>query len=131
MSKLSRRSAITIVLATGAVVVGYVALYTYDSAAIQPWYFADYLIPYSILAGAIFAIPGRTWRVLSIAVFAAWLWRASPIRRGLVPIWPQQVGFYKAGLYVREHPELKPVGAWNAGIDSYAAGGGSQFGWIG
>ena len=48
----------------------------------------------------------------------------SKVHRAAAPKWPQQVGYYEAGLYLHQHPELKPVGAWNAGIDSYAAGGG-------
>ena len=124
MTKSNRRTAITLVAGTGGVVIGYIALYAYDSAAIQPWYFANYLAPFSVLAASAFAIPGKVWRTLSVLVLGVWIWKASPIRRGWTPIWPQQIGFYEAGLYVREHPEVRPVGAWNAGIDSYAAGGG-------
>jgi hypothetical protein len=43
---------------------------------------------------------------------------------GWSPVWPQQVGFYHARIYVRNHPELKPIGAWNAGILNYLAAGG-------
>jgi hypothetical protein len=123
LSKLRRRPAIAIVCAMGGVVIGYIALYAYDGA-VQPWYFADYIVPYSIIAASAFAIPGKAWRAVSTVALAVLLWRASPVRRATTPMWPQQVGFYEAGIFLRQHPELKPVGAWNAGIDSYAAGGG-------
>jgi hypothetical protein len=124
MSRLNRRSAITITWAMGGVALGYIGLYTYDSAAVQAWYFANYLVPYSILAGSALAIPGRVWKALSTIALGVWLWKASPIGRGLSPVWPQQVGFYHAGLYVRNHPELKPIGSWNAGMLNYFAPGG-------
>ena len=123
LSALRRRSAITAFCAMGGVGIAFIALYAYDGA-IQPWYFANYMAPFSVLAGSIFAVRIRAWWALSILVLAVWLYKASPLRRGRTPIWPQQVGFYKAGLYLREHPELKPVAAWNAGISSYMAGGG-------
>jgi len=123
MSTLSSRSAITAFCAMGGVVIGYITLYTYDGA-IQSWYFANYIAPFSVLAASIFAIPIRAWRALSILALAVWLYKVSPLRRSSTPIWPQQAGYYEAGLYLREHPELKPVAAWNAGIASYIAGGG-------
>jgi hypothetical protein len=124
MSRLNHRSTITVTWAMGGVALGYIGLYTYDSAAVQAWYFANYLVPYSILAGSAFAIPGKAWKILSTIALGVWLWKASPIGKGLSPVWPQQVGFYQAGLYVRNHPELKPLGAWNAGMLSYLAPGG-------
>jgi hypothetical protein len=121
IAKRRRRAAITIVGAAAGVILGYIALYTYDSAAVQVWYFANYLVPYSVLAASAFAIPGREWRTLSTAVLAIWIWTASPIRKSWTPIWPQQIGFYQAGIYLRDHPEISPIGAWNAGILSYVA----------
>jgi hypothetical protein len=123
-SRLNDRFTITVTCAMGGVALGYIALYAYDSAAVQAWYFANYLVPYSVLAGSAFAIPGKAWRALSTIALGVWLWEASPISRGWSPVWPQQAGFYQAGLYVRNHPELKPIGAWNAGILSYLAPGG-------
>jgi hypothetical protein len=124
MSKINRRFKITVTCAMGGVALGYICLYTYDSAAVQPWYFANYLVPYSILAGSAFAIPGKVWKALSTIVLGVWLWKASPIGRGLSPVWPRQTAFYHAGLYIRNHPESKPIGAWNAGILNYLAPGG-------
>jgi hypothetical protein len=92
----------------GAVALGYIGLYTFDSAAVQAWYFANYLVPYSILAGSAFAIPGKVWKALSTIALGVWLWKASPFVWGWSPVWPQQVGFYHARIYVRNHPELKP-----------------------
>ena len=121
--RLRRRPAIAIVCAMAVVVIGYIALYGHDGA-VQSWYFASYLVPYSVVAASAFAIPGNAWRAVSTVAFAVVLWRASPVRKAVTPIWPQQIGVYQAGLYLRHHPELKPVGAWNAGIDSYTAEGG-------
>jgi hypothetical protein len=105
------------------VIIGYIVLYSLDGA-VQGWYFANYLVPYSVMAASVFSIPSKTWRIVSTAALAVLVWRASPIRRTATSMWPQQVGYYEAGLYLHQHPELKPVGAWNAGIDSYVAGGG-------
>ena len=118
-----RGTTITIVCAMCGVVVGYMAFYGYDGA-VQPWYFANYLVPYSVLAASIFAIPSKAWQALATVALVLLLWRASPILVAATPKWPQQVGYYEAGRYLHQHPELKPVGAWNAGIDSYFAGGG-------
>jgi hypothetical protein len=123
-SRLHHRFTTTVTFAMSVAALGYIAFYSLDSAAVQAWYFANYLVLYSILAGSAFAIPGRVWRALSTIALGVWLWMASPIGRGLSPVWPQQVGFYQAGLYVRNHPELKPIGAWNAGIVDYLAPGG-------
>jgi hypothetical protein len=123
LSGYRRGPRIAIICAMGGVVVGYMTLYSYDGA-IQPWYFASYLVPYSVIAASAFAIPGKAWRAVSTIALVVLLWRASPILRAAAPKWPQQVGYYEAGLYLHQHPELKPVGAWNAGIDSYFAGGG-------
>jgi hypothetical protein len=122
-SRLSRRRAIALVTAMFGAAIGYGALYCYDGG-VQVWYFASYLVPYSVMAAAVFAIPGKSWRAISTLAFAALLWRGWPVRRVATPIWPQQIGIYAAGIYLRDHPELKPVGAWNAGEESYAAGGG-------
>jgi hypothetical protein len=43
MSRLNYRSTITVTCAMGAVALGYIGLYTFDSAAVQAWYFANYL----------------------------------------------------------------------------------------
>lgn len=123
MSRLNHRFTITVTWAMSGVALGYIGLYTYDSAAVQAWYFANYLVPYSILVGSAFAIPGKVWRALSTIALGVWLWKASPISRGWSPVWPQQAGFYQTGRYVRNHPEIKPIGAWNAGILNYLASG--------
>jgi hypothetical protein len=39
-SRLNHRFAITVTCAMGGVALGYIAFYTYDSAAVQAWYFA-------------------------------------------------------------------------------------------
>ena len=117
------RPAIAIVCAMCGVVVGYIVFYGHNGA-VAPWYFASYLAPYSVLAASIFANPGKAWRAVVTALLILLIGKTSPIRKAAVPEWPQQVGYFQAGLYLRQHPELKPVGAWNAGINSYFAGGG-------
>jgi hypothetical protein len=122
-SRQKGRFTITPAVVMGAVVLGYVAFYRYGGN-VQPWYLANYIVPYSVLAAGPFTVPGRVWKIISIVALAVWIWKAPVIRKSWIPTWPQQTGFYRAGVYLRDHPELKPVGAWNAGIQSYVAGGG-------
>jgi hypothetical protein len=115
-------STLVLVCASGLTLFGYIWLYRYDSAALQPWYYANLIIPFSVLAGSAMALPWTSWRLLSMLTLGFFLHRTE--HSLLQAPWPLQVGFYEAGLYIEHHPELKPVGAWNAGIESYFGHGG-------
>jgi hypothetical protein len=104
------------------VVVGYIFLYRYDTEALQPWYFANFLVPCSLLFGAAVSSPGIPWKTFSFAWILLWLYASMHVL--LETSWPAQIGFYEGGNYIARHPEIKPVGAWNAGIESFYANGG-------
>ena len=114
-----RRRGAWVLVAMLAVVGGYVLLYRFNSADLQLWYIAEFQIPLSLLAaGAFAALPQRKMLCLGVAL-CCW---------GIVASMPWQPvtasPFYNAGLYLREHPELRPAGAWNAGMIGYISGGG-------
>ena len=102
------------------VVAGYGFLYRYNSAALQAWYLAQFQVPMALLAaGALAAVPAR--RLVTAAALALCLW-GSAVSLRLARTQPAP--FYAAALYLRAHPELRPAGAWNAGMLGYVSGGG-------
>ncbi len=101
----------------GLSVVAYVVLYGRTSAGVPPWYLANVLAALAYLLGAITSfIPGRAFRP-ALALVAACA--ALNTTASLQPVWPNQVAMRAGGEYLRDHPEIAPVGAWNAGMLSY------------
>jgi hypothetical protein len=103
-------------------IAAYVFFYRFNSADMQSWYVANVEMPMAVLAGG-----GASWlagrqRTVSIAVAGAVC--AGGIALSFVAPLPYQAPMYEAGVYLGAHPELKPVGAWNAGIIGYFGGGG-------
>lgn len=121
-AKNTTETRIVMVGASLVVVVGYIFLYRYDTEALQPWYFANFLVPCSLLFGAAVSSPGIPWKTFSFAWILLWLYASMHVL--LETSWPAQIGFYEGGNYIARHPEIKPVGAWNAGIESFYANGG-------
>ncbi|HVB81195.1 MAG TPA: hypothetical protein VNE82_14750 [Candidatus Binataceae bacterium] len=103
-------------------IVGYAVVYGFDSGAIQIWYNTSIVIP----AIALVCVFGRALRrPQPAAVYAAAaVFALAGAALSLIPPMPWQVYSYSAGLYLQAHPDLKPVGAWNAGVLGYFAGGG-------
>jgi hypothetical protein len=103
----------------GVSVVAYVVLYGNASAGVPPWYLANVLAALAYLLGAITSfIPARAFvPALAVVAVCAALDTAASLR----PTWPNQVAMKAAGEYLRSHPEIAPVGAWNAGMMSYLA----------
>ncbi len=97
-----------------ASVAGYLVFYGRASAGVPPWYLANALAALAYLAGAALCfLPARAFgpAVAVVAVCAALNVPAS-----LRPIWPNHAAMRSGGEYLRSHPEVAPVGAWNAGI---------------
>ena len=112
----------TIVAGLGAVVAAYLGLYRYNSAQLGWWYLANFQAALALLVAAAFAFAVRLLPRTTLAVaLALCLW-------GVAGAWQPdtQVAapLYAAGVFLREHPELKPAGAWNAGAVAYFANGG-------
>lgn len=101
--------------------LAYIAVYRYDSAALQPWYFANFVLPFSIAAAALCSVPLRLWQ--GVIALVLLVWAAKGIRLSLTPLFPSQAGFYAGAQYLRAHPELGQVGAWNAGVENFFSGG--------
>jgi hypothetical protein len=104
-------------LGGGLSVVGYVLLYGNASAGVPPWYLANVLAAVAYLLGALLSfIPRRAFGP-ALAVVAACA--ALNTTASLQPTWPNQVAMRAAGEYLRSHPEVAPVGSWNAGMIAY------------
>lgn len=114
-----RRAGISLLVAMSLVPLGYMAVYRFD-AALQPWYFANMLVPYSIVAAAACSIRNPFWRLGALAVVA--ISSAHGIGQSMAGQWTSQEGFYRVGLFLKSHPELQPVAAWNVGIVHYFSG---------
>jgi hypothetical protein len=116
--KLERRGEkVQLMLFAVATLLGYTVLYKYDSAALQVWYYANLLIPFSILAALAVSARNLWWKSLAVLFVIVQLrngWRSR-----LMPSWPSQVGFYEGAMYLRRYPELAPCGSWNAGVIGY------------
>jgi hypothetical protein len=110
------------VLGLAGVVWAFALFYRYNSSGIQPWYIAVIEPPVAVLAAGGLSFYAKRWRRLTLATTAAlcvWgVWHSYRAQ------FPWQRPLWSAGMYVRAHPELRPVGAWNTGIIAYFAGGG-------
>lgn len=107
-------------LACAATVLAYTLFYGRTSAGVPPWYLAHALAPAAYVMGALTSQIQRRGQLAAAAVAAAAV--AGGVKSSLSPIWPHQPVMVAAGEYLRAHPEVAPVGAWNAGMISYFSG---------
>jgi len=108
-------------LGVACVLGAFAFFYRYNCSGIQPWYIAGFEAPLAVLAGGGLSFYARRCRRLTLAATAALcMWGVWHSYR---PQFPWQRTLWNAGIYVRAHPELRPVGAWNTGIIAYFAGG--------
>jgi hypothetical protein len=110
-----------------AAVLGYVALYTMNPAALQHWYTANLLVPlFVVLALPLSQLqPGQVaGRVAALALLALLIAQLPRAYRFLEePEWPHQVSALRAGQFLHDSPLPAPVGSWNAGILGFYEGG--------
>lgn len=102
-------------------ILAYVVFYRFNSSELQNWYVANLEIPVALLAAG-----GGRWlverqRVLSLTI--AGLVCACGVWFSFEPPLTYQAALYGGGVYLKAHPELRPVGAWNSGIISYFGDG--------
>ena len=103
------------------VVVAYIGLYRLDTE-VHDWYVGNFEVPLALLAGGGVSWFARRQRFVTLAVVGVLC--ANQILVSFRVPWPWQNGLYVGGIYLHEHPEVKPVGSWNAGIIGYFADGG-------
>jgi hypothetical protein len=124
VKELSRRGALSgkvLVAAMVSTSIAYTVLYRFDSAAVQPWYAANYEVPVALtMAAALNSIKGALWRSLCTGAVVVWVLVGTIL--SCQGTWLAQAGHYRAGIYLLGHPELQPVGAWNGGIIAYFSG---------
>jgi hypothetical protein len=101
------------------VVVGYIALYSLNSAALQNWYCATLLGAISLFVGILLAPIGQDQfgKMAVLTIILAGLGLYSSLR----PAWAWQQSMRDAGLFLRSSPQINPVASWNAGYISYFA----------
>jgi hypothetical protein len=107
-------------VACAGTVLAYTVFYGRTSAGVPPWYLAHALAPAAYGMGVLTSQIERGGRLAAAAVVAVAV--AGGTRSSLAPIWPHQPVMVAAGEYLRAHPEVAPVGAWNAGMISYFSG---------
>jgi hypothetical protein len=109
-------------LGVAGVLGAFAFFYRWNCSGIQPWYIGVIEAPLAVLAAGGLSFYARRWRrlaLLATAGLCGWgVWHSYPAQ------FPWQRPLWNAGMYVRAHPELRPVGAWNTGIIAYFAGGG-------
>jgi hypothetical protein len=103
-------------------IASYVLFYRLDSDALQDWYIANFEVPTALLMGL-----GLAWFLARVRIPTA-AFVAVMCLAGIVfsfnPKYPWQEVYWRGGMYIHDHPELGPVGAWNGGIDGYFADNG-------
>ena len=103
------------------VLLGYYALYSQNSA-IQGWYIGNFVTPVALLAAASSAyFSSRTAAVRFGLYLGTAILSVVGIIFSLSPTMRWQEVMYQTGLYLRAHPELSPVGTFNAGIIGFFA----------
>ena len=107
------KDAMALSIASVIALTGYAYIYSFNSAAIQPWYVANIFVPSAILMGAGLTWLARTAPRLPLAAFFVYLVFA-PI--SILPIWRHQSGMYYAALALQSYPNDVVIGSWNAGI---------------
>lgn len=104
-----------------SVILAYIVFYAFDSAAVQRWYIANFTGPVAIMAGAAAAYFAKRARILVYAV-ALFLCVAG-FSFSLRATTPWQEAMYRSGIFLRDHPDIRPVASFNAGIISFFEGG--------
>jgi hypothetical protein len=115
------RGSRTILAAMGLVVAAYLGLYRFDTE-IQDWYAGSFEVPLALLVAG--TLSGFVTRHRVVAFGLAGAFCITQVALSFHGPWPLQDQLYLGGISLREHPELKPVGAWNAGVISYFGEGG-------
>mgnify|MGYP003576625863 CR=1 FL=1 len=99
-------------------IVGYIAFYRHNSAALQLWYSCNVLVPIAIcLSGALLFVFRRHAAGAAIAGLA--LYAYVGLSNVFAVTWPGQAGMMQAGVFLRDQDAGFKYAAWNAGIISY------------
>jgi hypothetical protein len=107
-------------LVPGALLIcaGYVAVYALNGS-VQYWYAANFFAAAGVLAAVLWSSLVKQRAFAGAAAIGFFL--ASAAYQQAVPPWPWAVAMREGGEYLKAHPEISPVGSWNAGIATYFA----------
>ena len=109
-------------LACLMVITAYLLFYRYNSEALQLWYFANFLVPYSIFLALSCALV-FTQRIQSVSMLIISFYFILGLSKLFFVPWPYQMQMMAAGKYVAEDRSKSLYAAWNAGIVNYYSGG--------
>ncbi|MGQ0672193.1 MAG: hypothetical protein ACT4N2_04845 [Hyphomicrobium sp.] len=101
------------------IIAGYIAVYALNGS-VQYWYSANFFAAVAVLLSAAWAALPASLAVLRPLAVGAFVIAA--VWQFATPPWTWAPAMVEAGRTLRGHPEIAPVGAWNAGILSYFMG---------
>ena len=108
-------------------ITGYTAFYSFNSAGIQHWYTANFIVPIFLAIGLpLFNIRLKHPACLSaLALVAVLIGRQVPLACSFLghPEWPHQISMYRAGNFLHSNARQGRTGSWNAGIIGFYEGG--------
>lgn len=121
-----RAGPVWIPLAGIVAVIGYLLVYARNGAVLH-WYLAAFTIPVCMMlapASACLSARVRPALLRAIPPAAVFVILLSSVGAISTPMARHHPIHRDAGLYLRDHPEIAPVAAWNAGVVNYFSGRG-------
>jgi hypothetical protein len=126
-------TAATIWLGSLFTICGYITFYSLNTAALQPWYTAGFVVPIFLAINLPFTnIRSRHPANIPVLLLLTLLMliRLSQSYSSLTtygffiqPKWPHQMVMFQAGRFLQEAKFQHRVGSWNAGIIGFYEGG--------
>jgi hypothetical protein len=109
------------VAALATIIALYIALYRFDSIGFSSWYMGLFEAPVALLAAGGMHFFWQRTRLLPLAAVAILCSLGIAHSYRAEYFWADE--FWGEGIYLAQHPELRPIGAWNAGAIAFASGG--------
>jgi len=105
-------------LAGSGAVALYIVLYGADGG-VQPWYTANFVIPFVLALGPLFGFIGSDAFAQSCAAVGVAILCVRNVPQAFQPLWGHQYNMLAMSDYLQQHPVEGRIGSWNAGIMGY------------
>lgn len=116
------RSTLSIVFGSALTVACYIVFYKFNSASLQNWYAANFLVPVSfVLAALVFFLFKGRWAFI-VSIVGLTCYAISIPTHIFSTLYPHQAGMLQAGAFLKSQDNIHTYGSWNAGIISYFSG---------
>ena len=119
---LTRDDLLFMLAGSGAIAL-YIVVYGADGG-VQPWYTADFVIPFVLAVGPLFGFLESDAFAQSCAALGIAIVCARNVPQAFQPLWRYQYNTLALSDYLRQHPVQGQIGSWNAGILGYFLDGG-------